>query len=79
FIVEMSVLVKRDIFERGQASVLVPFDPDLDEVVLVEQIRFAAYDTRVTPCLLVMVAGMIDEGDNIEAVARLEALEEAGL
>ncbi len=66
----MSGEVKREIFERGHAAVLLPFDPERDEVVLVEQIRIAAYDTSVTPWLLEMVAGMIEEGETIEAVAR---------
>ena len=50
-----------------------------DEVVLVEQVRIAAYDTSETPWLLEMVAGMIEEGESVEDVARREALEEAGL
>lgn len=50
-----------------------------DEVVLIEQIRIAAYDTSETPWLLEMVAGMIEEGESVEDVARREAIEEAGL
>ena len=50
-----------------------------DEVVLVEQIRIAAYDTSASPWLLEMVAGMIEEGESPEDVARREAVEEAGL
>jgi ADP-ribose pyrophosphatase len=69
----------REIFERGHAAVLLPFDPVRDEVVLVEQIRIAAYDTSESPWLLEMVAGMIEEGETVEDVARREALEEAGL
>ncbi|EPR8032080.1 ADP-ribose diphosphatase [Enterobacter hormaechei] len=76
---EMSGEIKREIFERGHAAVLLPFDPVRDEVVLVEQIRIAAYDTSETPWLLEMVAGMIEEGESVEDVARREALEEAGL
>ena len=76
---EMSGEVQREIFERGHASVLLPFDPVRDEVVLVEQIRIAAYDTSETPWLLEMVAGMIEEGESPEDVARREAVEEAGL
>ena len=49
-----------------------------DEVVLVEQIRIAAYDVSESPWLLEMVAGMIEEGESVEDVARREALEEAG-
>ena len=58
---QMSHEVRREIFERGHAAVLLPFDPVRDEVVLIEQIRIAAYDTSKTPWLLEMVAGMIEE------------------
>ena len=76
---EMSGEIKREIFERGHAAVLLPFDPVREEVVLVEQIRIAAYDVSESPWLLEMVAGMIEEGESVEDVARREALEEAGL
>ncbi|MER1434780.1 ADP-ribose diphosphatase [Enterobacter hormaechei] len=76
---EMSGEIKREIFERGHAAVLLPYDPVRDEVVLVEQVRIAAYDTSETPWLLEMVAGMIEEGESVEDVARRETLEEAGL
>ena len=46
---EMSGEVRREIFERGHAAVLLPFDPVRDEVVLIEQIRIAALDTSETP------------------------------
>lgn len=76
---EMSGEVRREIFERGHAAVLLPYDPVRDEVVLVEQIRIASYETSPTPWLLEMVAGMIEEGETPEEVARREAQEEAGL
>ncbi len=76
---EMSGEVRREIFERGHAAVLLPFDPVRDEVVLVEQIRIAAFDTSESPWLMEMVAGMIEEGESPEDVARREAVEEAGL
>lgn len=76
---EMSGEVKREIFERGHAAVLLPYDPIRDEVVLIEQIRIAAYDTSETPWLLEMIAGMMETGESVEDVARREAQEEAGL
>lgn len=76
---EMSGEVRREIFERGHAAALLPFDPVRDEVVLIEQIRIAAYDTSDSPWLLELVAGMIEEGETVEEVARREAIEEAGL
>ncbi|MCT4707745.1 ADP-ribose diphosphatase [Enterobacteriaceae bacterium H11S18] len=75
----MSGEVRREIFERGHAAVLLPYDPVRDEVVLIEQIRIAAYDTSPTPWLLELIAGMIEEGESVEDVARREAIEEAGL
>ncbi|MDI9302218.1 ADP-ribose diphosphatase [Cronobacter sakazakii] len=76
---EMSGEVRREIFERGHAAVLLPFDPVRDEVVLIEQIRIAAFDTSDTPWLLELVAGMIEPGETVEEVARREAMEETGL
>ncbi len=76
---EMSGEVRREIFERGHASVLLPFDPVRDEVVLIEQIRIAAIDTSESPWLMELVAGMIEEGETVEDVARREAQEEAGI
>ena len=76
---EMSNEVRREIFERGHAAVLLPYDPVRDEIVLIEQIRIAAYDTSDTPWLLELVAGMIEEGETVEDVARREAVEEAGV
>lgn len=76
---EMSGEIQREIFERGHAAVLLPFDPVRDEVVLIEQIRIAAYDTSDTPWLLELVAGIIEPGESVEQVARREAIEEAGL
>ncbi|KHS83578.1 ADP-ribose diphosphatase [Pectobacterium carotovorum] len=75
----MSGEVSREIFERGHAVVLLPYDPVRDEVVLIEQIRIAAYDTSASPWLFELVAGMIEPGESHEEVARREAEEEAGL
>ncbi|KHT17518.1 MULTISPECIES: ADP-ribose diphosphatase [Pectobacterium] len=75
----MSDEVSREIFERGHAVVLLPYDPVRDEVVLIEQIRIAAYDTSASPWLFELVAGMIEPGESHEEVARREAEEEAGL
>lgn len=76
---EMSGEVKRVVFERGHAAVLLPYDPVRDEVVLIEQIRIPAFDSSQTPWLLELVAGIIDPGETPEDVARREAVEEAGI
>ncbi|HMB77487.1 MAG TPA: NUDIX domain-containing protein [Kiloniellaceae bacterium] len=69
----------REIFERGQAVALLPYDPRRDEVVLIEQFRVGAYAAGVDPWLLEIVAGIIEPGETPERVARRETEEEAGL
>ncbi|NIF21336.1 ADP-ribose diphosphatase [Candidatus Pantoea multigeneris] len=75
----MSGEVVREVFERGHAAVLLPYDPLRDEVVLIEQIRIPAYDSSPSPWLLELVAGIIEPGESTEEVGRREAMEEAGL
>ncbi len=74
-----SDLVEREIFERGHAVALLPYDPILDEFVMIEQIRIGALPTSNSPWLLEVVAGIIDEGETPEDVCRREAQEEAGI
>lgn len=74
-----SAEVKREVFERGHAGVLLAYDPKRDEVVLIEQIRIPAYETSQTPWLLEVIAGMVEEGESLEEVVRREATEEAGI
>lgn len=71
--------IKREVFERGHAGVLLAYDPNKDSVVLIEQIRIPAYETSDTPWLLEAIAGMIEEGETPEEVVKREAQEEAGI
>jgi len=69
----------REVFVRGHAAAVLPYDPVRDEVVLIEQFRAGALETPCDPWLLETVAGIIEDGERAEEVARREALEEAGL
>ena len=71
--------VKREVFERGDAVVVLPYDPVTDEVVLIEQIRIPVLGKTKSPWMLELVAGMIEKGETAEAVARRELVEEAGV
>lgn len=71
--------VRRELFERGHAAAVLPYDPDRDEVVLIEQFRVGALAADWHPWLVEIVAGIIDEGETAERVVRREAMEEAGL
>lgn len=70
--------IEREMFERGHAAALLPYDPILDKVVLIEQIRVGALEDR-SPWQFEIIAGMIDKGENAEEVVRRESMEEAGL
>lgn len=69
----------RELFERGEASAVLLYDPKKDLVVLTEQYRIgAALDkNEASPWLLEVVAGMIEADESAEEVARREAEEEA--
>ena len=70
----------RELLVKGAASAMVAYDPVLDNVVLVEQVRIGAYDPKSTqsPWLLELIAGMVEEGETPESVALRESEEEAG-
>src|SRR5689334_2797074 len=70
----------REVFERGTAAAVLPYDPGRDEVVLVEQFRLPAYLAGCRAWQLEVVAGIIDkDGESGADVVRREAREEAGL
>ncbi|WP_298453277.1 NUDIX domain-containing protein [uncultured Marinobacter sp.] len=69
----------RELFIRGDATCVLPYDPERDEVVLLEQFRLGAIGRDQSPWLLELIAGMNEEGESSEDVAQREAEEEAGL
>ncbi len=73
-----SEIIERELFERGHAVALLPYDPVVDKVVLIEQIRVGALEST-SPWQYEIVAGMIDKGQSSEQVAIREANEEAGI
>ena len=83
----MGAEISREIFERGHAVCCLLYDPDLDQLVLIEQFRTGAYaalaspwfdEAETSPWLIEIIAGIIEDGEDPEAVVRREALEEAG-
>jgi ADP-ribose pyrophosphatase len=70
--------IEREMFERGHAAALLPYDPILDKVVLIEQIRVGALEDR-SPWQFEIIAGMIDKNESAEEVVHRESMEEAGL
>lgn len=68
----------REVFERGNAAAVLPYDPVLDAVVMIEQFRVGAYAAGRPPWLLEIVAGIVEDGETAESVVRREAVEESG-
>ena len=75
----MGPALSRELFVRHDAVCVLPYDPQRDCVVLIEQFRIGALDKSANPWLLELVAGLIDKDEQPEEVARREALEEANL
>lgn len=74
----MSPLLIRERVESYQAASVLLYDPDLDRVVLIEQFRIGALEAGERAWLLEVIGGIIDANESAEAVARREAMEEAG-
>ncbi|HUE92045.1 NUDIX domain-containing protein [Pseudomonas sp.] len=75
----MGPVLSRELFVRRDAVCVLPYDPQRDCVVLIEQFRIGALDKSNNPWLLELVAGLIDDGEQPEQVALREAIEEADL
>lgn len=77
---EWSIPVDRELFERGNAVAVLPYDPIQRKVILIEQFRAGAiHDSTATPWLFEIVAGIIEPGESLHTVAIRETQEEAGL
>ncbi|QIL91240.1 NUDIX domain-containing protein [Microbulbifer sp. SH-1] len=71
--------MERELFVRGNAVGVLLYDPQHQLVALIEQFRIGALEREAGPWCLEVVAGMVEEGESIEDVARRELQEEAGL
>lgn len=67
----------RELFERGHAAAVLPYDPIRDEVILIEQFRIGALDAPGGPWLMEIVAGMIEVDESAPDVVKRESIEEA--
>lgn len=73
-----SASVTREVIEKGDVVAALLYDPALDRLVMIEQVRIGAREDPRGPWLLEVVAGMIEPGESPEDVVRREAMEEAG-
>ena len=70
--------IRRELFQRGDAVAVLPWNVEEDRVILIEQFRPGAIRGADSPWMLEAIAGVVEEGEPDEAVAHREALEEAG-
>jgi len=70
--------ITRELFQRGNCVAVLLYDPDRDEVVIIEQFRVGAIQITDQAWLLEIVAGAIETGETAEEVAYRESVEEAG-
>ena len=72
-------VLTREVFDRGLAVAVLPYDPALDVVVLIEQFRVGAFAADRPAWMTEIVAGIVEAGEAPEDVARRELAEESGL
>lgn len=81
---EYSQSITREVFERGDAVVVIPYDVNLDKILLIEQFRPGAlrtctHNVSQSPWQLEFIAGMFEAHESPIEVAIREAKEEANI
>jgi ADP-ribose pyrophosphatase len=61
-----------EVWRRGRAAAVLPYDPVADAVVLIEQFRLPALAAGLDPVLVELPAGLCDDGETPEVTARRE-------
>lgn len=68
-----------ELWRRGRAVAVLPYDPRTDKVVLIEQFRLPALAAGVDPVMVEVPAGLCEPGEEVAVTLRREAQEELGL
>jgi ADP-ribose pyrophosphatase len=75
----MSAVRTWEVWRRGAAVGLLPYDPVTDQLVMIEQFRYPAMVAGVDPVMLEVPAGFIDGDEAPEQTVARELREEMGL
>ncbi len=68
-----------ELWRRGRAAALVPYDPITDSVVLIEQFRLPALAAGIAPVLVELPAGLVEDGEDPGPAMHRELYEEMRL
>ncbi len=68
-----------ELWRRGKAAAMLPYDPRADAVILIEQFRLPALAAGLDPVLVEVPAGLCDPGETPEQTIRREVREEMGI
>lgn len=75
---ETTPALTREVVSKGDIVAVLPYDPAVDKVVMIEQFRPGALVAGDDPWLLEIVAGYIEQGESLSGAARRETFEETG-
>lgn len=76
---QWSNTLTREVCERAPAVAVLPYHPESDSVMLLEQFRLPAWLAGMNGWQIEVVAGIIEDQQNEEQTALRESREEAGL
>jgi ADP-ribose pyrophosphatase len=75
----MSELRTWEVWLRGPAVGVLPYDPVTDQLVMIEQFRYPAMVAGLGPVLVEVPGGFMDPGERPEQTAAREMHEETGI
>ena len=68
-----------EVWIRGHAVGVLPYDPVTDQLIMIEQFRYPAMLAGVDPVMLEVPGGFMDDGETEQQTAHRELQEEMGL
>ena len=71
--------LERELLATHRTAAVLPYDAATGDLILIRQFRLAAHLRTGRGMMIEIVAGAVDEGEDVEAAARRELTEETGL